>query len=139
MSHGNLGKIIKSFPPALYFSFSIAIWVFFFVYDFRFLGTVHSILYVVFTIVNLPAGLGIFFYSYSFMRTYKPARYRFYPSFFFRIPIPIDTLWYGTFILLGCLHLILFVYLIFIFILNGFSIPQPLELEKLRQSIMSQQ
>lgn len=137
MAHGDLEKIIKSFPTAFYFCLSLVIWFFFFVYDFRFSGTVHSILYIVFTIVNLPIGLGIFFYSYSYMRTYKPARYRFYPSFFFRIPIPIDTLWYGTFILLGCLHLILFVYLTFIFILNGFSIPQPLELENLRKSLMS--
>lgn len=131
MSHGDIEKFIKSFPPALYFSFSLGILFFFFVYDyFQFSSTTHSILYVVFTIVNLPVGLGVFFHSYSYMREYKPGRLRLY---IFPIPIRSDTLCYGMFILLGGLHLILFIVLTFIFILNGFSVPQPSELKNLRE------
>ena len=131
MSHGNMKKLLKSFPPALYFISSLGILIFFFLYDFRFSNTIHSILYVVFMLVNVPVGLGIFFYTYSYWRTYEPGR----PPIFPGLSFLLENLLYGIFILLGCVHLILFVYLLFIFILNGFSIPQPIELQNLRDLI----
>lgn len=128
MSHGNMEKLIKSFPPPLYFFSSLGILIFFLLYDFRFSNTIHSILYVVFMLVNVPVGLGVFFYSYSYWRAYEPSRQRIFYIYF----LVLENLFYGIFILSGCLHLILFVLLLFIFILNGFSIPQPIELQNLR-------
>ena len=79
-------------------------------------------------LVNAPVGLGVFFYSYSYWRAYEPSRQRIFYIYF----LVLENLFYGIFILLGCLHLILFVLLLFIFILNGFSIPQPIKLQNLR-------
>jgi hypothetical protein len=131
-------KIIKTIPLVLYLISSLAIFAILFVYShFDFSNNIHSILYVVFTIFNLPVGLGIFLYSYSYMRAFKPNLFRLYPSYFgFRIPIPLDMIWYGIFIMLGCLHLIVFAILILLFILNDFSIPKPLELRSLLDSIL---
>lgn len=126
-------KTIKTIPPIFYFISSLAILAFLFVYSsFQFSNETHSILYIVFTLFNLPVGLGVFFYSYSYMRELKADRFKLYPSYLgFRVPISLDTLWYGLFILLGCLHLILFITLVFILILNEFTIPQYEELKGL--------
>jgi len=121
-------KLLKSFPPVLYFFSSLVILMLFFLYDFRFPNTLHEIIYVVFMLVNFPVGLGIFLYTYSYWRTYEPGR----PPIFPGLNFLLENLLYGIFILLGCFHLILFVLLLFIFILNGFSIPQPIELQNLR-------
>jgi len=127
-------KIIESFPPALYFLLSLAalLFIFAYYYYFQFSNTIHSIIYVVFTIINLPIGLGVFFYSYSHMRTYSPKHVWFYHV---GIPIPIDTLMFGTFILLGGLHIILFTILIGVIIMRGFSIPSPLEVKNLIEQL----
>jgi hypothetical protein len=129
----DLEKLIRTIPPVFYFLSSLTILAILFVYgDFQFSNNTHSILYVVFTLFNLPVGLGVFFYSYSYMRALQADRFRLGVSYFgFKFPISLDSLWYGLFILLGCLHLIFFVALVVIFILNGFTIPQPEKLKDL--------
>ena len=139
MLNNKIETIIKTIPPVFYFISSLAILAVLFMYcNFDLSNNTHSILYVIFTIVNLPVGLGVFFYSYSYMRSFEPKRFRLHYSYLgFRTPIPIDTLWYGAFILIGCLHLISFIVLIFFFILNGFSVPEPLELKRLLDLIVA--
>jgi len=131
MLQDNIEKCIKLFPPVLYFLSSVVVLLILAnlsIYkNFHFSHAIHSILYVVFMLLNLPIGIGIILYSYWYLKESR-GHSKLDVSYLIIFKFPIEYLVYGLFMLWGYLHILLFAVLIYLIISNDFSIPQLSEL-----------
>ena len=116
-------KYIKKLPPWFYYLLSLSlISLLFLNIEFMKFQKLYFTFSIVYSFLHIPAGLGLIFYSYSFLNSHKPIHLRLYPLFFgFKFPIPCDSIFYSLFLFIGLGHIVFFCYLSFYLMFYAFG------------------